>query len=101
MSQHVLSRPKSAETQLEAPRQHSVRTTSHISAPVGSAVTYGDLLDASREAANAATQLVSTRRSKNLAAQVVGDELDGYERFLLTATRHIQALLRIAEIPAG
>ncbi|MCW2855561.1 MAG: hypothetical protein JWR52_1176 [Marmoricola sp.] len=101
MSQPALSRPKSATIQPAVPRQTGLSANSQAGSAGGSTVTYGDLLDASREAAAAATQLVSPPHGKGLAASVVGDELDGYERFLATATRHIQALLRIAEIPAG
>src|SRR5690348_12036826 len=99
MSQPALSRPKPATTHGQLQR----RSGPSIGTVARSPVTYGDLLHASREAANAATQLVSTgrRHRSALTPQVVRDELDGYERFLVTATRHILALLRIAEIPVG
>lgn len=62
------------------------------------AATYGDLLSASKQAANDADQTASTRGLDVTAVRV---ELDGYERFLVTATRHIHALLDIAGIPVG
>jgi len=63
-------------------------------ADIEASPTYGDLIRATREAADKGMLLTTT---KGLPAEVIHTEMLGYERFLITTAKHVQTLLTLAD----